>query len=197
MKDISNRYIRKRVEHYYNKNIYSVVNRIVMGEYLRKNLLIGLVLFLVIILVSLSMDESFLVKLIVASIIFIGIVSFFTFFETLFYSDKKAYILFIIIKQFQKVRIQPYQLITLKDSTALEVSIVGTKTASTLSTITILITLAPVMSQKSNLLVTAIPTIVLLLILFTQILQGYADALIRHSIAMYEEQQALLKQLLE
>ncbi len=197
MKDISNRYIRKRVEHYYNKNIYSVVNRIVMGEYLRKNLLIGLVLFLVIILVSLSMDESFLVKLIVASIIFIGIVSFFTFFETLFYSDKKAYILFIIIKQFQKVRIQPYQLITLKDSTALEVSIVGTKTASTLITITILITLAPVMSQKSNLLVTAIPTIVLLLILFTQILQGYADALIRHSIAMYEEQQALLKQLLE
>ena len=95
MENISDRYIRKRVEHYYNKNIYSFVNRIVMGEYLRKNLLIGLVLFLVTILISIPMEGLFLAKVIAASIIFALILSFFTFFETIVPNDKKARILFL------------------------------------------------------------------------------------------------------
>ncbi|HBW52526.1 MAG TPA: hypothetical protein DEF47_21810 [Herpetosiphon sp.] len=168
-----------------------------MRQYLQKNFLIGIVLFLFILIVSISMNGLFLVKMIAASIISIGLLSFFTFFETILYTDKKAYILFLIIKHFQQTNIQPYQLTTLKDITALEASIVGTKTASTLIIITILITLGPVIVQKVHPLATAIATIVLLLILFTQILQGYADALIRQAIAMYEEQQALLKKLLE
>ncbi|ABX03231.1 hypothetical protein [Herpetosiphon sp.] len=197
MKDISDKYIRKRIDDYSINNSYSIVSRIVMRQYLQKNFLIGIVLFLFILIVSISMNGLFLVKMIAASIISIGLLSFFTFFETILYTDKKAYILFLIIKHFQQTNIQPYQLTTLKDITALEASIVGTKTASTLIIITILITLGPVIVQKVHPLATAIATIVLLLILFTQILQGYADALIRQAIAMYEEQQALLKKLLE
>ena len=197
MKDISDKYIRKRIEDYSINNSYSIASRIVMRQYLQKNFLIGIVLFLFILIVSISMNGLFLVKMIAASIISIGLLSFFTFFETILYTDKKAYILFLIIKYFQQTKIQAYQLATLKDITALEASIVGTKTASTLIIITILITLGPVVVQKVHPLATAIATIVLLLILFTQILQGYADALIRQAIAMYEEQQALLKKLLE
>lgn len=197
MKDISDRYIRNKIEAYSVNNIYSIVSRIVMRQYLQKNFLVGIALFLFTIIVSMSMNGSFLVKMIATSIIFIGILSFFIFFETILYSDKKAYILFLIIKHFQQTKIQPYQLVTLKDITALEASIVGTKTASTLIIITILITLGPVVVQKIHPLATTTMTIALLLILFTQILQGYADALIRQAIAMYEEQQALLKQLLE
>lgn len=197
MKDISDRYIRNKIEAYSVNNIYSIVSRIVMRQYLQKNFLVGIALFLFTIIVSMSMNGSFLVKMIATSIIFIGILSFFIFFETILYSDKKAYILFLIIKHFQQTKIQPYQLVTLKDITALEASIVGTKTASTLIIITILITLGPVVVQKIHPLATTTITIALLLILFTQILQGYADALIRQAIAMYEEQQALLKQLLE
>lgn len=197
MKDISDRYIRNKIEAYSVNNIYSIVSRIVMRQYLQKNFLVGIALFLFTIIVSMSMNGSFLVKMIATSIIFIGILSFFIFFETILYSDKKAYILFLIIKHFQQTKIQPYPLVTLKDITALEASIVGTKTASTLIIITILITLGPVVVQKVHPLATTTMTIALLLILFTQILQGYADALIRQAIAMYEEQQALLKQLLE
>ncbi|GAA5531068.1 hypothetical protein [Herpetosiphon gulosus] len=197
MNDITDRYIRKRIEDYSINNIYSIVGRIIMRQYLRKNLLIGIALFLFTIIVSISMDGLFLVKMIAASIIFVGMLSFFTFFETILYTDKKAYILFLITKHFQQTNIQAYQLTTLKDITALEASIVGTKTASTLIIITILITFGPVVVQKVHPLATATMTIALLLILFTQILQGYADALIRQAIALYEEQHALLKKLLE
>lgn len=196
MKDISSRYIRKRVEYYSIIGIYSSINKIIMKAYIQRNLVIGLYLFIFII-IDLSIKGLTSAGFMAASIVSFIIFSLSVFFETLFYADKKAYILFLVIKHFQQTKIQPYQIATLKDITALEASIVGTKTASTLIIITILITLGPVVVQKIHPLATTTMTIALLLILFTQILQGYADALIRQAIAMYEEQQALLKQLLE
>lgn len=62
MKDISDKYIRKRIDDYSINNSYSIVSRIVMRQYLQKNFLIGIVLFLFILIVSISMNGLFLVK---------------------------------------------------------------------------------------------------------------------------------------
>ncbi len=196
MKDISDNYIQKRIEGYATKNIYSSVSRMIMRKYILNNIVISLVLFIIIMILSIPMEYSLLVKIIASSVILFGLLAFFNFFETLFYTDKKAQILFLIIKKFQHAKIQAYQLATLKDITALEASIVGTKTASTLIMITAIVTLGPVVASTVHPLLSTIVTIVLLLILFNQILQGYADALIRQAIAMYEEQQVLLTKLL-
>lgn len=197
MNNISDKYIQKRIEGYATKNIYTSIIRMVMRKYILNNILISVGLFVIILIVSIPMEYPIIVKILASSIILFGLLALFNFSETLSYTDKKAQILFLIIKQFQQVRIQPYQLTTLKDITTLEASIVGIKTASTLIMITTIVTLGPVVASTVHPLISITVSIILLLILFNQILQGYADALIRQAIAMYEEQQALLKKLLE
>ncbi|WP_124033494.1 hypothetical protein [Herpetosiphon llansteffanensis] len=196
MKDITDKYIRKRIEGFATKNIYTSVSRMIMRKYILNNVLISVGLFIFILIVSIPMEYPITVKILASSIILFGLLALFNFSETLSFTDKKAQILFLIIKQLQQARIQPYQLATLKDITALEASIVGTKTASPLIIITTIVTLGPVVASTVHPLISISVTIVLLLILFNQILQGYADALIRQAIALYEEQQALLKDLL-
>lgn len=88
MNDITDRYIRKKVEFYSIKGVYSSITKIIMKAYIQRNLVIGLCLFIFITL-DLSIKGLTSAGVMAASIVFLIIFSLSVFLKLYFMPIKR------------------------------------------------------------------------------------------------------------